>query len=97
MGHQWLEFPGGSAGYNHWNDHKWRSPDAEDGNRGPGVTRTQIELSPCQYDIPGFVASIQAKTSVDIGTVSGTYDCGSYVNQMINESEADNEYHPEFP
>jgi hypothetical protein len=40
---------------------------------------------------------VQAKTSIDIGTVPGTYDCGSYVNEIVTESENDNEYKPEYP
>jgi hypothetical protein len=95
-GHQWLEFPGGSAGYNYLNSAIWRNPDPMSGSTGIGITRTEIKLGPCEYDISLFVLYVQCNASLDIGTRSGAYDCGSYVSEIISLAEDESKYKPGY-
>jgi len=85
MGHQWLTWPGGSAGYNAFNTHQLASPDPYGLSPPtlPGThTVTPIKLSPCEYDISQFLDCIKTDSLTWLPSTS-TADCGTFVNQVI--------------
>jgi hypothetical protein len=84
-GHQWITWPGGSAGYNVYNGQTVVTPDPYAGGLPPvagAYTSTPIKLSPCRYNISEFVNCVSS-AAIPWVPPSATSDCGTFVDDVI--------------
>ena len=96
MGHQWIEFPDAngrtsSAGFNApGNANQWSSPDLFQDVRGPTVRCPEVRLSPCTYNIGGFLTCIRNRAASPPSPTP--FDCGAYVTSLVDECKRSNKY-----
>ena len=85
-GHQRLGWPGGSGGFNYTSSRAFHSPELVARSTGPNVFRKEVMLSPCNNNIPVFVACV-AKWGATPPTNPGRfYDCGTFVHEVLKNA-----------
>lgn len=92
LAHTWVQWDGGSAGFNApGNPGQWASPDLYSGSTGGGVSCDETELSPCKYDLEKFKNCIKSKASQPPADPKPS-DCNAYAARLVGDCLEESKY-----
>lgn len=86
LAHTWIEWPGGSAGYNApGNPGQWASPDPNQSYRDQGVSCEEIKVRICESDPEAYKNCIASSAGSQPGSNFQGRDCVAYAGWIVDK------------